>query len=88
MLFLSRHPERSKYRGAVFAESNEQKRAINRAFLRAKRKAFWGLARSLHIQILNELGVLLDEFTARLDLVAHQGREDLVAQNGVLHRDA
>jgi hypothetical protein len=43
-LFLSRHPEQSKYRSAVFAESNEQKRAITRAFLRAKRDAFWGLA--------------------------------------------
>ena len=31
-----RHPERSKHHGAVFAQSNFQKRTINRAFLKGK----------------------------------------------------
>ena len=35
-LRLVRHPERSKHHGAVFAQSNFQKRTINRAFLKGK----------------------------------------------------
>ena len=35
-LRLVRHPERSKHHGAVFAQSNFQKRSINRAFLKGK----------------------------------------------------
>ena len=35
-LRLVRHPERSKHHGAVFAQSNFQKRTTNRAFLKGK----------------------------------------------------
>src|SRR5579863_4922343 len=40
-----------------------------------------------HIQIADPQRVLLDENAARIDHVAHQGREDLVRGNRVLDAD-
>ena len=42
---------------------------------------------SLDVQILHAQRVVLDEAAARLDLVAHQRREDLVGLVGVLDTD-
>ena len=40
---------------------------------------------SLHIQVANLQRVRLDELPPRLDLVAHQDREDLVGLDDVVH---
>ena len=40
------------------------------------------------IEVAHELGVLLDELAARLDLVAHEDREELIGFLGILHLDA
>src|SRR6478609_573085 len=49
-------------------------------------RAYSGLDCPLDVQEPNVLGVLLNEVSARFNVLAHQNREDLVRRQGIVHR--